>query len=87
MAMKTSVHYWRFDDGTKPINPGNPFMSFVPRGWYCWVYPEDNHEFEIWMTRHCPTADVTHRFNNGNPMWTVYINNDHEATLFQLRWV
>lgn len=85
--MKTIVHHWRFDDGTKPINPGNPFGElFVPRGWYCWVYPNDNHEFEIWMTTNCPTADITPRFNSGDPMWTVYIKEDQEATLFTLKY-
>jgi len=38
------------------------------------------------MAKNCPTADCTHRFNSGDPMYTVYIRYDHEATLFQLRW-
>jgi hypothetical protein len=86
--MKTVVHHWRFNDGVTPINPGNPFgETVVPRGWSCWVYPEDNQEFEIWMTRMCPTADFTPRFNSGDPMWTVNITDDKEATVFQLRWM
>ena len=86
--MKTVVHHWRFNDGVTPINPGNPFgETVVPRGWSCWVYPEDNQEFEIWMTRMCPTADFTPRFNSGDPMWTVTITDDKEATVFQLRWI
>lgn len=88
MAMRTIIHHWSFNDGVTPINPGNPFGETVlPRGWSCWVYPEDNHEFEIWMTRMCPTADFTPRFNSGDPMWTVNIADDKEATLFQLRWM
>jgi len=35
----------------------------------------------------CPTADITHRFNSGDPMYTVYISNDKEAVLFQLKWI
>ena len=86
--MKAIVNYWRFDDGNKPINPGNPFGEIcVPRGWYCWVYPENDEEFADWMSRMCPTAEVTHRFNSGDPMWTVYIHDDTEVTLFQLRWL
>lgn len=86
--MRTIIHHWSFNDGVTPINPGNPFGETVlPRGWSCWVYPEDNHEFEIWMTRMCPTADFTPRFNSGDPMWTVNIADDKEATLFQLRWM
>jgi hypothetical protein len=84
----TVVHHWRFNDGVTPINPGNQFgETILPRSWTCWVYPEDNHEFEIWMTRMCPTADFTPRFNSGDPMWTVDITDDKEATLFQLRWM
>jgi hypothetical protein len=35
----------------------------------------------------CPTADFTPRFNSGDPMWTVTITDDKEATVFQLRWM
>ena len=84
---RVTVHHWRFNDGVTPINPGNPFGETVlPRSWSCWVYPENNHEFEEWMTRSCPTADWTHRFNSGNPMYTVTIIDDAEATLFQLKY-
>ena len=58
-----------------------------PRGWYCWVYLNDDREFEEWMSRMCPTADCTRRFNSGDPMTTVYISEDSEATAFQLRWM
>jgi hypothetical protein len=88
MARRTIVNHWRFDDGTKPINPGNRFGElFLPRGWYCWVYPENDQEFAEWMGRMCPTADITHRFNSGDPMWTTYIKDDAEATAFQLKWL
>lgn len=87
-ARKTVVHHWRFEDGKTIPNPGNPFpLDPPPRGWYCWVYPEDDREFVEWMEKNCPTADVTHRFNSGNPMHTVYIKEDKEATIFQLRWL
>ncbi len=84
---KTVVHHWRFENGVDPVNPGSQWPSIPLRGWYCWVYPEDNQEFESWMARMCPTTDITHRFNSGDPMYTVYISNDTEATLFQLKWV
>ncbi len=85
---KTVVHHWRFENGVDPINPDNPFGEMIPpRGWYCWVYPADNTEFEIWMVKNCPTTDITHRFNSGDPMWTVYIKEDKESTLFQLKWM
>jgi hypothetical protein len=88
MHTKTSVHYWEFHNGVDPINPGNQFGETVlPRGWTCLVYPEDDRKFEEWMTRMCPTAEVTPRFNSGDPMWTVNITDDKEATVFQLRWL
>ena len=85
---QTVVHHWSFHDGVTPINPGNQFGETVlPRGWTCWVYPTDNYKFEEWMKRMCPTADVTHRFNSGDPMYTVSITKDSEATAFQLMWM
>jgi uncharacterized protein YndB with AHSA1/START domain len=87
-AGKTSVHHWRFEDGkTSPNLGGIIEMDPPPRGWYCWVYPEDNEEFEAWMKKNCPTADCIRRFNSGDPMTTVYIREDREATLFQLKWL
>jgi hypothetical protein len=88
MAMNTKIHHWKFNDGATPINPGNRFGEIVvPRSWSCWVYPEDDRAFEEWMTRMCPTADICPRFNSGDPMWTVNITEDKEATVFQLRWM
>jgi hypothetical protein len=88
MRRKTIVNHWTFHNGIDPINPGNPFGEIiVPRGWTCWVYPEDDHEFEDWMHRMCPTAECTRRFNSGDPMTTVNISDDKEAMLFQLRWL
>ena len=87
-ARKTSVHHWRFEDGKTCPNPGNTFpLDPPPRGWYCWVYPEDYDSFYDWMGKNCPTTECTNRFNSGDPMITVYIKDDKEATLFQLRWM
>lgn len=83
----TVVHHWRFEDGKTTPNPDSQWkMDPPPRGWYCWVYAADDNEFRDWMSRMCPTADVTHRFNSGDPMHTVYIKEDSEATAFQLMW-
>lgn len=85
---KTVVNNWCFWDGVTPVNPGNPFGEVTPeRSWTCWVFPDNNHEFESWMATNCPGADVTFRFNSGNPMYTVTITDDQEAMLFQLKWV
>lgn len=89
--MKVRVHHWRFEDGKTSPNAGHPIKELIldppPRGWYCWVYLNDDQEFEEWMSRMCPTADCTRRFNSGDPMTTVYISEDSEATAFQLRWM
>ena len=88
MQAKSIVNHWRFEDGVTPINPGNPFGEmFAARGWYCWVYPSNDQEFEEWMSKMCPRAEITHRFNSGDPMYTTYIKDDSEATLFQLKWL
>lgn len=84
----TTVHHWRFEDGKTQPNPDSPLlMDPPPRGWYCWVYPEDYHDFYEWMDRNCPSAECTNRFNSGDPMITVFIKEDREATMFQLRWM
>ena len=86
--MNTRIHHWRYQDGVTPVNPGNQFGEMIPpRGWFCWAYPKDDSEFKEWMDRMCPTADITHRFNSGDPMWTIYIKEDIEATVFQLMWM
>lgn len=58
----------------------------VPKGWYCWSYPSDDSLFTAWMETNCPGADITHRFNSGDPMFQTYISDEKEATLFMLRW-
>jgi hypothetical protein len=84
---KTSVQHWRFEDGKTCPNPDSRWPADpLPRGWYCWVYAADDTEFREWMTRMCPTADCTHRFNSGDPMTTIYISDDTEATLFTLKY-
>ena len=87
MRNKTVVHHWQFHNGNDPINPGSQWPMIPPRGWTCWVYPNDDREFEKWMDANCPTADYAHRFNSGDPMYTINIKEDKEATLFQLRWM
>jgi hypothetical protein len=88
MKLTTSVHHWRFETGDREDSVGNLWKHDpMPRGWYCWVYPKDGVDFDDWMKKNCPTADVTFRFNSGDPMYTVYIKDDEEATLFGLRWM
>lgn len=86
--LKVTVHHWRFEDGKNSPYGGSRWASSAPaRGWYCWAYPSDNRAFESWMKANCPKTDITHRFNSGDPMYTVYINNDQEALVFKLKWL
>lgn len=84
---KTVVHHWQFHNGVDPINAGSKWPMVPDRGWTCWVYPRDNAVFEDWMSKNCPTADCDHRFNSGDPMYTVRIKDDKEAIVFQLKWL
>lgn len=89
--MKALIQHWRFEDGIPRSIAGETYgkqltLDSLPRGWYCWAYTDNNEEFRKWMATNCPTADITHRFNSGNPMFTVYIKEEKEAALFQLKW-
>lgn len=87
-----TVNHWRFESGEdewvgESIIYPSGWRSGAPRGWYCWVYTDDTHGFTEWMDNNCPTAGYIHRFNSGDPMITVHITDDREATLFMLRWL
>lgn len=97
MGLKISVQHWRFESGEPEavdmqyqlnlrLYPSG-FKDTPPRGWYCWCYPNSTEQFKDWMEANCPTADITHRFNSGDPMWQTYINDEKEAAVFMLRWL
>ncbi len=86
--MKVTVRHWRFETGDREDSVGNLWKHDpMPRGWYCWVYSNADSNFDEWMKTNCPTAECIFRFNSGNPMTQVYIKEDMEATLFQLKWM
>lgn len=93
MVLEVHISYWKYESGEPEAMPDylkhmypTGFREGSPKGWHCWAYPSDDRAFEEFMDRVCPTADITHRFNSGNPMYTVYITDEKEATLFQLAW-
>lgn len=45
------------------------------------------NQFEAWVEEFLPSADIAWRFNSGDPMFTLYIADDAEATLFCSRWM
>jgi hypothetical protein len=66
-------------------------------GWFCCVYPGDElrtdavsnrDAFSEWMKNNMNGPyEADYRFNSGNPMYTVFIKNDEDATIFKLRWM
>lgn len=93
---KTIVAHWQFRSGE--LDPLPEFPSHTqtllqairephPRGYTCWVYPADEHAFVSWMKENMlGSYDCTWRFNGGDIMYTVYIEEDEDANLFTLRW-
>jgi len=89
------VHHWRYEDGWRLVPPvlrkeGEPEKEFNEEivGWHCWVYADDNKDFEKWMRKNMKGKyDCTFRFNSGDPMHTVWIREDEDATLFKLTWM
>ena len=93
----TTVNHWRHDDGwhntpeifrrTDPKLPEKEFREDMV-GWHCWVYPDDDKEFTQWMRKNMTGKyDCTFRFNSGDPMITVWIKEDVDATKFKLKWM
>jgi len=92
---KTVVCYWKYDDGWSVIpdmlrdasGKDQEFEECLV-GWHCWVYPKDDYAFEEWMDKNMlGKFECIHRFNSGDPMYTVQICNDEDATLFKLTWM
>jgi len=97
MSNRAFINHWRYDDGwhnTPAVfrinDPSVPEKEFREElvGWHCWVYPTDDQDFEEWMKQNMKGEyDCTFRFNSGNPMYTVMIKDDQDATLFKLTWM
>lgn len=93
--MKVSVRHWRYEDGWRDIptilrKPGGPERKFDANliGWFCWVYTDAPGEFENWIEDNLQgNHDIAYRFNSGDPMFTLSICDDHDASLFKLTWV
>jgi len=94
----TRVEYWQYSDGWQWVSPAlvdhylqegkirSKSDGFYRDGepyWFCWVYPDNNKEFESWFADNMGSdAEATHRFNGGNPMYTVQIFNKNDAIKF-----
>lgn len=96
--MKPFVNHWRYDNGfseipfvlrdkTGVLTNDRMFNEDIV-GWHCWVYPANEVDFGGWMEQNMMGFyDCTFRFNSGNPMFTVFIADDEDATLFKLTWM
>ena len=86
------VRHWRYDTG-EPVYVGasvvypTGYRPGADRGWYCWVYPDPDDDFDTWMKTNCPTADCSLRFNGGDCFTGVHITSESEASIFALRWL
>lgn len=84
------IEHWRYEDGWHPVisllrkDPKLEF-EFDPsyQGWFCWVYPDSDEAFEKWAKDNFQhTYSLDHRFNGGNPMYTLVIHNKNDAATF-----
>ena len=96
--MKPCINHWRYDDGWNEIPlilrdkngvmTNDRMYNGALVGWHCWFYPSDDTNIEGWMEQNMiGKYDCTFRFNSGNPMYTVFITKDEDATLFKLTWM
>lgn len=84
----TKIKHWRYEDGWRHMisvmaeDPANPWeYSHWNVGWFCWVYPSIDEDFELYM-RTLTSAECNHRFNSGDPMYTVHITDKNDAHRF-----
>ena len=83
---KIIVEHWKYS-----VRPDDDYIDTTGvngTGWSCWAYATHMKEdFEEWMEQNMlGRYDCTLRFNSGNPMYTVWIENEVDASAFKLRW-
>ena len=88
MTDKVAIYYWEYSDGVTRQGGTDLFPMIPPKGWSCWAYAAHiQNEFDEWMENNMKGKyDCTFRFNGGDPMFTIWIEDDEDATLFKLRW-
>jgi len=88
----TFVDHWKYYDGWQYTTQCIRVDKNVPWeynpdmvGWSCWVYPENDEEFEAFIAT-LPSAEANYRFNGGNCMYTVRIKNKNDADKFARKY-
>ena len=89
--LEVGIHHWKYSNGAPEpvaVSAMHPTgrRETPPAGWYCWAYPNDDALFVEWMARECPSADMCHRYNSGDPMFSIYFSSAQEALRFQSAW-
>ena len=91
MKEKTRVCHWHYHDGWRPsfgVTQDARIFDEDLKGWHCWVYPADDVGIEQWMKLNMSGKyECDFRFNSGDPMYTVLIKEDRDATVFKMRWM
>lgn len=82
------IYGWRFKSGVDDEDSKAWANDDTPPGWYCSAYQRDAPKgFEEWMFANLKGSFAcTLRFNGGNPMWVIFIEDERDAMLFKLRW-
>jgi len=93
----SEVYDWRYEDGWYYI-PGlmqsldntkieKEFRSDL-KGWHCSFYEADDDDILKWMEENMTGEyECRLRFNSGNPMFSIHICDNQDATLFKLTWI
>ena len=85
-VIKFPIHHWRnlADDPEWIVKDDKP-----RQGYACWTYAaRSEFALEKWMEDHFQGKfDCTLRFNSGDPMYTVWIEDERDATLFCLTFM
>lgn len=94
---KSFVNHWRYDNGwhnipgiLKNLDNTRSEKEFLEEsvGWHCWFYEADDIDISKWMSENMTGEyDCSFRFNSGDPMHTILIKSDMDATLFKLTWI
>ena len=93
---RTIVNHWRYENGWRDVphilkdlyEGKDRIFEDGLQGWFCWVYAQNDEEFATWMKNNMKGKyECDYRFNSGDPMFTILIRDDEDATLFKLRWM
>lgn len=94
--MMVKIQHWHYDDGMRFIpeiirRVGESSHEYDEefKGWHCWVYVDDegHKEFCKWLKTCKGDYEFDWRFNSGDPMYTLLLRDDADATAFKLRWL